>query len=127
MVQNSLNSIMEIVLKVLVILVAMQHLFFFWMETFAWTSFGRKTFGGKREYFEQTKSLAANQGVYNAFLSAGLIWSLLVGNLEFEAMLQVFFFVCVVVAGIVGAITVSKKIFWIQSLPALLGLLFLAI
>ncbi|MFC3416467.1 DUF1304 domain-containing protein [Algoriphagus hitonicola] len=110
----------------LVGIVAFQHLLFFWMEAMVWESFGRKVFGGTREFFKSTKSLAANQGLYNGFLAGGLIWSFFVQP-DFAWQIQVFFLFCVWVAGIFGAFTVSKKIFWVQGLPAMITLILIMI
>ncbi|TFV95733.1 DUF1304 domain-containing protein [Algoriphagus kandeliae] len=114
---------MEIIFKILIGVIAILHLFFFWMESIVWTTFGRKIFGGKKEFFESTKSLAANQGLYNGFLAAGLIWSLLTKNPTVSNSVSIFFLACVAIAGIFGAVTVSKKIFWIQAFPAILALI----
>ena len=116
---------MEIILKILIGGIAILHLFFFWMESIAWTTFGRKIFGGKKEFFETTKSLAANQGLYNGFLAAGLIWSLWSKNPDLSGPLSHFFLACVAIAGVFGAATVSKKIFWVQAFPAILALILL--
>lgn len=91
---------------------------------FAWETAGKKTFKSlPAELFKPTKGLAANQGLYNGFLAAGLIWSLLIGNAEWQKNIALFFLSCVVVAGIYGAITASKNIFIKQGLPALIALL----
>ena len=72
--------------------------------------------------FKPTKGLAANQGLYNGFLSAGLIWSFFISDPEWQKNIAVFFLGCVVIAGIFGALTATKKIFFVQGLPALIGL-----
>ena len=94
---------------------------------FAWETLGKKTFKGslKDDLFQPTKTLAANQGLYNGFLSAGLIWSLLISNEIWSKNIALFFLGCVIVAGIYGAMTASKKIFFVQALPAILALLVL--
>lgn len=93
---------------------------------FAWETLGKKTFKGalKDDLFEPTKTLASNQGLYNGFLSAGLIWSLLISNQEWSKNVALFFLGCVIVAGTYGALTASKKIFFVQALPAIVALLF---
>ncbi|NVJ86413.1 MAG: DUF1304 domain-containing protein [Algoriphagus sp.] len=116
---------MEIFLKILIGTIALLHIFFFWMESVAWTTLGRKVFGGKKDFFQTTKSLAANQGLYNGFLAAGLLWSIWSKNPEVSGPVSHFFLACVAIAGIFGALTVSKKIFWVQAFPAILGLILL--
>lgn len=117
---------MEILSKILIGIVALEHLFILYMEMFAWETLGKKTFKGalKDELFLPTKILAANQGLYNGFLSAGLIWSLLITDKEWSANVAMFFLGCVIVAGIYGALTATKKIFFVQALPAIVALLF---
>lgn len=117
-----------ILAKIIVAIVALLHLYFLWLEMFAWTTKAKKVFRQfPEDLFEPTKTLAANQGLYNGFLSAGLIWSLFIGNPEWQVYVALYFLGCVAVAGIYGALTASKKIFTIQALPALLGIaLFLA-
>ena len=106
--------------SVAVAFVAALHLLFFVLESFLWTKpIGRKIFGLTRELAESTKSLAANQGVYNAFLAAGLIWGLMSGSFQ----VKVFFLSCVVIAGIVGAMTAKRSILFVQALPGAVALL----
>jgi putative membrane protein len=90
---------------------------------FLWTNpFGLRTFHLTPEFAERSKNLAANQGLYNGFLAAGLIWGLLSPNgLE----IKIFFLACVIVAGVFGALTVSRRILFVQALPAVLALIFL--
>ncbi len=107
--------------NVLVGLVAALHLYFLVLEMVLWDKpAGRRAFGLTREMAAATKTLAANQGLYNGFLAAGLVWSLLLG--EAGGSVAVFFLSCVVVAGVFGAATVSRKILWIQALPAAVAL-----
>ncbi|MBH46656.1 MAG: hypothetical protein CME71_00640 [Halobacteriovorax sp.] len=107
-------------------LVAFLHSYFLLLEMFLWTKpLGRKVFGQSKEQAEATKVLAANQGLYNGFLVAGLIWSLVADNPELAFQLKVFFLGCVVAAGCYGAFSVDKKIFFVQALPALIGLVVL--
>ena len=104
-------------------LVALLHIYFMTLEMFLWTKpFGLKTFGKSREFALATKDLAANQGLYNGFLAAGLIWGLVHPQAEFGFQIKVFFLLCVAIAGLYGAATVSRKIFFIQAVPALIAL-----
>lgn len=108
---------------ILIVLIAGLHLYFMWFEMFAWTTKGKKIF--KRfppELFEPTKSLAANQGLYNGFLAAGLVWSLFIEHPIWKLNVSIFFLGCVSIAGIYGALTADKKIFFVQALPALIAL-----
>jgi len=103
-------------------LVALLHVYFLVLEMFLWaTPFGMRTFGRTREEQEQTKVMAQNQGLYNGFLAAGLVWSL-VASAPIAWHLRVFFLACVVVAGLYGGATASRKIFFVQALPAALAL-----
>lgn len=93
------------------------------MEMFAWETLGKKTFRQfPAELFAATKSLAANQGLYNGFLSAGLGWSLFIKDAAWSHNIALFFLICVAVAGIYGALTASKRIVVVQALPALTGI-----
>jgi putative membrane protein len=104
-----------------VAIVALLHLSFLVLEMFLWTKpAGRRVFGLSREMAEATATLAANQGLYNGFLAAGLLWGLLAGPDGF--WVKIFFTSCVVVAGVFGALTASRSIFWVQALPGLLAL-----
>ena len=108
---------------IFVSLVAILHLGFLTLEMFLWTKpFGRRTFNLTPEFAQASKTLAANQGLYNGFLAAGLIWSLFLGANGFEV--KIFFLVCVIVAGVFGAFTVSRRILWIQAMPAVIALAF---
>ena len=110
--------------KIVIGLVALLHLYFLWFEMFAWTTRGRKIFKQfPAELFEPTKTMAANQGLYNGFLAAGLIWSYFISDPEWQTNVAVFFLACVLIAGVFGAFTASRKIFFVQGLPALIGLL----
>ena len=103
---------------------ALLHLYFMWFEMFAWTTRGRKVFKNfPRELFEPTKPLAANQGLYNGFLAAGLIWTFFIQDEIWRTNIALFFLACVTIAGIYGALTADKKIFFVQGLPALLAIL----
>ena len=110
---------MATVAMVLVVLVALLHLYFLVLEMFLWTRpLGLKTFRNTPEKAEVTRVLAANQGLYNGFLAAGLLYAAITGSREFA----LFCLACVVVAGLYGAYSVNKRIFLVQALPALLAL-----
>ena len=104
-----------------VALVAFEHIYFMILEMFLWTKpKGMKAFGLSKEKAEDSKVLAANQGLYNGFLAAGLIWGLVAEKNE----VIIFFLICVIIAGIYGAYSTKKiKLFYFQSLPAIIALL----
>ena len=113
---------MSVMINVFVVLIAVLHIYFLYLEMFAWTKpLGMKVFRNDAEFAKKSAVLAANQGLYNGFLAAGLIWSVFLEGIEAHHV-KIFFLVCVVVAGIYGGITASKKIFFIQALPALIAL-----
>lgn len=120
---------MQTVAAIFTALVTIEHLYILWMEMFAWETAGKKTFGKSlpHELFKPTKGLAANQGLYNGFLAAGLIWTFFIENVEWSSNIRLFFLGCVAVAGIFGALTASKKIFYVQALPALIAILLVLI
>lgn len=114
---------MKILGMALVLLVALEHLYFLYLEMFLWTTpKGLKIFGNTPERAEVSRVLAANQGLYNGFLAAGLLW-----GLDYPGAagihIQMFFLGCIIVAGIYGGLTVKKTIMYLQGGPALLGLL----
>ena len=112
---------MSIIANVLVALVALLHLYFLVLEMFLWDKpAGLRAFGHTPEAAAASKVLAANQGLYNGFLAAGLIWGLSLGTAG--TAVKVFFLVCVLVAGLYGAATASRKILFVQALPALIAL-----
>lgn len=112
---------MALAANVVVGLVALLHAYFLVLEMFLWTTpRGRKVFGTTPEFAEASKVLAANQGLYNGFLAAGLVWGLAMGPAG--ASIKVFFLACVVIAGVYGAATASKRILFVQAAPAALGL-----
>ncbi len=112
---------MKLAANALVAFVALQHVGFLVLEMFLWTSpTGMQVFGTTPDFAEQSASLAANQGLYNGFLAAGLGWGLLRGNDGFDV--KVFFLACVVVAGVFGAATASASILFIQAVPGLIAL-----
>lgn len=111
---------MNLIANILVVLVAVLHLGFLVLEMFLWDHpYGRKTFKMTPEYSKASATLAANQGLYNGFLAAGLIWGLITSNIP----VQLFFLICVVVAGIYGGFTAKRSILYMQALPGLLALL----
>ena len=110
---------MNVVAGVLVGLVAALHLYFLVLEMFLWTTpTGRRAFGLDPDFAERSRALAANQGLYNGFLVAGLVWGLVADRTD----VQVFFLGCVVVAGVFGAATVNRRILLVQALPAAVAL-----
>jgi len=114
--------IFALMASLLVAVVALLHIGFMVLESVLWTKpFGRRVFRLSEEKAADTASLALNQGLYNGFLAAGLIWSLVPGICAFQ--LKMFFLACVIVAGIAGGITVKRSIFFIQAVPAILALL----
>ncbi len=110
--------------KILIGLIAALHLYILWFEMFAWESRGPKVFSNfPRELFPQTKTLAANQGLYNGFLAAGLIWSLAIQDRQWSDNVALFFLGCVAVAGIYGFFTADRKIIFVQTIPAIIAML----
>lgn len=117
---------MPIIAQLLIVIVAILHLYFLWLEMFVWTTKAHKIFRNfPKDLFEKTKIMAANQGLYNGFLGAGLIWSLCITDAIWSKNIALFFLSCVAIAGIFGAYSVSKKIFFVQAFPAILGILIL--
>lgn len=113
---------------VVIAVIAALHLYIAWFEIFAWTTRGPAVFSSfPADLFEPTTAMAANQGLYNAFLSAGLIWSLLIRDKTWRINVGICFLLFVAVAGVFGAFTVSSRIMAVQTLPAALGLLFLVL
>jgi putative membrane protein len=105
----------------LIVIITLLHVYFLILEMFLWDKpTGLRTFRMTAEKAAITKTLAANQGLYNGFLAAGLIWGLISTDSDFS--ICIFFLSCVTIAGIYGAITVSKKILFIQALPAAIAL-----
>jgi putative membrane protein len=108
------------VANLFVALIALLHVYILVLEMFLWTTpRGRKAFGLTQEYAEASKTLAANQGLYNGFLAAGLVWGLLQGGLGGIGT-DMFFLGCILVAGLYGGLTVGKKILYIQAIPAVI-------
>jgi len=112
---------MYIITNIIITLIAIFHLYFLVLEMFLWDKpIGLRSFGQTKESATASKVLAANQGLYNGFLAAGLFWGLSLGYGGFS--IKIFFLICVLVAGIFGALTASRKILIIQAIPAAIGL-----
>jgi len=112
--------------NLMVAAVAALHVYFLVLEMFLWTKpLGLKTFGNTAEKAADSAVLAANQGLYNGFLAAGLIWGLVQRVPEFSFQIKTFFLLCVIVAGLYGALTASRKILFVQAMPAVLALILL--
>jgi putative membrane protein len=107
---------MTTITNIFVGFVAFLHVYFLVLEMFLWDKpFGRRTFGLTPEFASASKSLAANQGLYNGFLAAGLVWGLSLGVAG--SSIKLFFLGCVIVAGVFGGLTANRKILWVQALP----------
>ncbi|MDB2385089.1 DUF1304 domain-containing protein [Polaribacter sp.] len=114
--------------KIIISIIAFLHLYILWFEMFAWETKGRKIFSKfPKELFSKTKTMAANQGLYNGFLAFGLIWSLCINDVIWQKSIALFFLSCVAIAGIYGAFTIEKKIAFVQTIPAVIAILFLFI
>jgi putative membrane protein len=114
---------MSVLENIFVVLVALIHIYIVWLEMFAWTTRGRKVFKSfPQELFEPTKVMAANQGLYNGFLAAGLIWSFFITDPLWQMNVRLFFLSCVAVAGLYGAYSADKKILFVQTLPACIAI-----
>jgi putative membrane protein len=117
---------MTLVAQILVGLIALLHLYILVLEMFLWTTpRGLKAFGQTLQSAEASKTLAANQGLYNGFLAAGLIWGLVHPDRAFGVEIQLFFLICVAVAGIYGAVTAKRSILFIQTVPAVIAMIVL--
>lgn len=115
---------MSLVSMIIVALVALLHLYILWFEMFAWTTRGPKVFRGfPKDLFEPTKAMAANQGLYNGFLAAGLLWSLLISDPVWQVNVALCFLIFVLVAGVYGALTAARNILFVQAVPAGLGII----
>jgi putative membrane protein len=113
---------MSTIATIVIAIIALMHVWFLVLEMFLWDKpTGRRAFGLTAEFATQSKVLAANQGLYNGFLAAGLIWGLLPGNVE-GTHVKLFFLSCVLIAGLYGGFTATRKVLWIQALPAAIGL-----
>ena len=115
---------MSVLAQILIAVVALEHILFLVLEMFLWDKpQGLKVFRNTPESAAATKVLAANQGLYNGFLAAGLIWSLVpLGAPGAEPAIATFFLLCVIVAGLYGALSFSRRILWVQAAPALVAL-----
>lgn len=114
---------MALAATVLIVLIAVLHLYIMWFEMFAWESRGPKIFRSfPRELFAPTRTLAANQGLYNGFLAAGLLWSRLIGDPVWASNVAICFLLFVLAAGVYGAATASRRILYVQAAPAALAL-----
>jgi putative membrane protein len=114
--------------NILVALVAALHVYFLVLEMFLWTKpLGLKTFRQSPEKATDSAVLAANQGLYNGFLAVGLVWGLLQDVPAFAFQIKIFFLICVMTAGIYGAVTVSRRILFVQALPAVIALILLGL
>lgn len=119
---------MALITKILIGLIAFEHLYILYFEMFAWETIGKRTFKSLPEHlFKPTKGLAANQGLYNGFLAAGLIWSFFISDIAWSRNIAFFFLACVAIAGIYGAFSASRKIFFVQALPAIITIICLMI
>ena len=122
--QNVLGDQMSIVSIILVALIALLHAYICWLEMFAWESRGPKVFATfPKDLFAKTVTMAGNQGLYNGFLVAGLLWSLIIRDLDWSANIAIFFLLCIAVAGAYGAATVGRRILFVQTVPAVLAIL----
>lgn len=119
---------MNVITQIIVGFIAVVHLYILWLEMFAWMTRGPKVFRSiPPDQFEKTKVMAANQGLYNGFLSAGLIWSLFIKDAYWSQNVALFFLSCVLIAGVYGTATASKRILYVQAIPAAIGILSLVV
>lgn len=115
---------METISRILIAIVALEHLYFLYLEMFQWTTpRGMRAFGTTPEVAEASKTLAANQGLYNGFLAAGLLWSIVYPDPVIGRQIALFFLACVIVAALYGGVTVRRSILLIQGLPALIAVI----
>jgi len=116
---------METAASLFTAIVALEHLYIMWLEMFAWETAGKKVFGGSLadELFKPTKKLAANQGLYNGFLAAGLIWSFFIQDPIWSTNIRIFFLSAVSIAALFGGFTASKSILIKQGIPAFIALI----
>jgi putative membrane protein len=122
------GSTMIWIANILVALVAALHVYFLILEMFLWTKpLGLKTFRQSPEKAADSAVLAANQGLYNGFLAAGLVWGLVQGVPAFAFQIKIFFLICVITAGIYGAVTVGRRILFVQAVPAAIALILLGL
>lgn len=120
---SSLHALLGWVSVALVAVVSLEHVGFLVLEMFVWTSRrGQKIFGTTPEFAAESAALAANQGLYNGFLAAGLAWSLVLGPAPLALPVRIFFLSCVAVAGVFGGLTAKRSILVLQALPAIVAL-----
>lgn len=118
---------MGVLASLVVAAVALLHVYILVLEMFLWTTpQGMRVFGTRPEFARQSAALAANQGLYNGFLAAGLFWGLLAGG-STGHQIKIFFLLCVAIAGVYGAATVNRRILFVQTIPAAIGLLLVLI
>lgn len=118
---------MSTISMILIGVIAVIHIYIAWFEMFAWEARGPKVFPFPKALFAETKAMAANQGLYNGFLAAGLIWSLMIADAQWATNIALFFASCVAVAGLYGAATVTRKTLAVQTAPAVLAIITLLI
>ena len=119
-----LGAKMSILSMILIALIALLHAYICWFEMFAWETRGPKVFRAfPKDLFSKTVALAGNQGLYNGFLVAGLLWSLVIKDAPWNAHIALFFLICVAVAGVYGAATAERKILFVQTVPAVLAII----
>ena len=114
---------MSLTIRILIALIFLIHTYIFWFQFFAWEKIGQRVFKSfPTELFRDTKILAANQGLYNAFMAAGLGWSLWLDDPIWSVKIAVFFLIGIIIVGVYGAVSAEKRIFFVQALPALIAL-----
>ncbi|QMV41283.1 DUF1304 domain-containing protein [Cohnella cholangitidis] len=119
---------MILISAILVAVVALEHVYILILEMFLWTKpRAMRIFGTTKPFAEETKSLAANQGLYNGFLAAGLIWGLVHPDPAFGRQIQLFFLICVLVAAVYGGLSAKRSILFTQGLPALIAFIFVLV
>ena len=127
LIHTNLNY-MYIITRILIAIIISEHFYFLWLEMFAWTTSAPKVFTQiPPSQFAQTKAMAANQGLYNGFLAAGLVWTFFIHDANWQFNVSLFFLSCIAIAGLYGAYSVSKRIFFIQALPAIVAIILLHI
>ena len=115
---------MSLLSQIILGIIALLHFYFLYLEMFVWTTRGPKVFKNiPKDLFPKTKTMAANQGLYNGFLAAGLVWTFFISDAVWSKNIAIFFLSCVLIAALYGAYSVSKRIFYIQGVPAVLALL----
>ncbi len=118
----------DICIKIVIGLLALIHLYILWFEMFAWKKKGPKVFSQMpKKLFAETEVMAANQGLYNGFLAAGLIWTFFIQDAFWAERIALFFMACIFVAGVYGSLTVDRKTLFVQSVPAAIGILLLVV